>query len=171
MRVPAEYESWMREALSEAHAALATGDLPIGALVIAADGAVVGRGRNHRQADNDPTGHAEVQALRAAARRLGTSRLDDCILLTTLEPCVMCAGAALTARVKRVVFGAWDDKAGAAGSVYDLLRDRRLPIACEVVSGVLAAECAAPLREFFLRNRASETGDTGAGHIATECST
>lgn len=156
MRVPAEYERWMREALSDAHAALATGDLPIGALVVAGDGTIVGRGRNHREADGDPTGHAEVQALRQAARRLGTSRLDDCILFTTLEPCVMCAGAALTARVKRVVFGAWDDKAGAAGSVYDLLRDRRLPIACEVVAGVLAEECAAPLSAFFARGRAAQ---------------
>lgn len=145
----------MRLALDEAAVAQQTGDLPIGAIVTDASGTVVGRGRNHRQADHDPTGHAEIAALREAARTLGTSRLDDCTLVTTLEPCVMCAGAALTARVARVVFGAWDAKAGAAGSVYDLLRDRRLPLHCEVISGVLETECAAPLQQFFTRGAQS----------------
>lgn len=149
MRVPEPYERVMRMALAEAKLAGASGDIPIGAVVTDADGRVLGTGRNLREAEHDPTGHAEIVALRQAAAALGTSRLDDCILFTTLEPCVMCAGAALTARVARVVFGAWDAKAGAAGSVYDLLRDGRLPLRCEVVSGVLEAECAAPLTAFF----------------------
>lgn len=149
MRVPEPYERVMRMALAEAKLAGASGDIPIGAIVTDADGRVLGTGRNLREAEHDPTGHAEIVALRQAAAGLGTSRLDGCILFTTLEPCVMCAGAALTARVARVVFGAWDAKAGAAGSVYDLLRDGRLPLRCEVVSGVLEAECAAPLTAFF----------------------
>lgn len=149
MRVPEPYERVMRMALAEAKLAGASGDIPIGAVVTDADGRVLGTGRNLREAEHDPTGHAEIVALRHAAAALGTSRLDGCILFTTLEPCVMCAGAALTARVARVVFGAWDAKAGAAGSVYDLLRDGRLPLRCEVVSGVLEAECAAPLTAFF----------------------
>jgi tRNA(adenine34) deaminase len=147
--VPEEYERAMRIALVEAHAARETGDVPIGAVVLDATGRIRGRGRNRREAEHDPTGHAEIVALRQAARELGTSRLDGATLVTTLEPCVMCAGAALTARVARVVFGAWDAKAGAAGSVYDLLRDGRLPIRTEVVGSVLEAECAAPLTDFF----------------------
>ena len=143
----------MRAALVEAHAAPATGDLPIGAVVVDAEGRIVGRGRNEREATGDPTAHAEIVALRAASARLGTSRLDGCTLVTTLEPCAMCAGAALTARVSRVVFGAWDAKAGAVGSQYDLLRDRRLPMAAEVVAGVLAEQCAAPLQGFFAGRR------------------
>lgn len=162
MRVSSTVEHLMREALVEAHAALETGDLPIGALVVTDSGDVVGRGRNARQAAHDPTGHAEIVALRAAARTLETSRLDSCTLITTLEPCVMCAGAALTARVRRVVFGAWDQKAGAAGSVYDLLRDRRLPLHCEVIAGVLADECAAPLQRFF------RAGDTPGASTESE---
>ena len=149
MRVPEPYERVMRMALAEAKLAGASGDIPIGAVVTDAEGRVLGTGRNLREAEHDPSGHAEIVALRHAAAALGTSRLDGCILFTTLEPCVMCAGAALTARVARVVFGAWDAKAGAAGSVYDLLRDGRLPLRCEVVSGVLEAECAAPLTAFF----------------------
>ncbi|UQN14627.1 nucleoside deaminase [Gulosibacter sp. ACHW.36C] len=149
MRVPELYERLMRVALAEASLAGASGDIPIGAVVTDADGHVLGTGRNVREVEHDPTGHAEIVALREAAAARGSSRLDDCILFTTLEPCVMCAGAALTARVARVVFGAWDAKAGAAGSVYDLLRDGRLPQRSEVVGGVLEAECAAPLSEFF----------------------
>lgn len=149
MRVPEPYERVMRMALAEAKLAGASGDIPIGAVVTDAEGRVLGTGRNLREAEHDPSGHAEIVALRHAAAARGTSRLDGCILFTTLEPCVMCAGAALTARVARVVFGAWDAKAGAAGSVYDLLRDGRLPLRCEVVSGVLEAECAAPLTAFF----------------------
>lgn len=149
--MPEQLEQLMREALAEADAALTTGDLPIGAVVTDASGQIVGRGRNVREAVGDPTGHAEVVALRDAAHTLGTSRLDGCTLVVTLEPCVMCAGAALTARVARIVFGAWDDKAGAVGSQYDVVRDRRLPQQAEVVAGVLADECAAPLRAFFGR--------------------
>nr|WP_225752013.1 tRNA adenosine(34) deaminase TadA [Pseudoclavibacter sp. Marseille-Q3772] len=155
MRVPAAYERYMQIALTEAQVALETGDLPIGAIVVTEGGEIVARAHNRRQADHDPTGHAEIIALRRAAQALDTSRLDSCTLVTTLEPCVMCAGAALTARVQRVVFGAWDAKAGAAGSVYDLLRDRRLPLSCEVIAGVLERECAQPLREFFRAHSAA----------------
>lgn len=156
----------MRAALVEALAAPATGDLPIGAVVLDPAGTIVGRGRNNREAMGDPTGHAEIVALREAAAALGTSRLDGCTLVTTLEPCAMCAGAALTARVARVVYGAWDAKAGAAGSQYDLLRDRRLPIHAEVVAGVLADECAAPLAAFFAQQRAHD-GESDAGSAAS----
>ncbi len=149
MRVPEELEALMRIALAEAIEAPKTGDIPIGALVVDATGRILGRGRNLREANSDPTAHAEIVAIREACAGLETSRLDGCTLVTTLEPCAMCAGAALTARLSRVVFGAWDDKAGAAGSRYDLLRDRRLPLSAEVISGVLEDECAAPLTEFF----------------------
>ncbi|RZS56409.1 tRNA(adenine34) deaminase [Microcella putealis] len=140
----------MREALAEAHAALATGDVPVGAVVIDASGRIQGRGRNEREATNDPTAHAEVVALREAATAIGDWQLTGCTLVVTLEPCVLCAGAILAARVPRVVFGAFDDKAGAAGGVVDLLRERRLPFRVdEVVGGVMADESAALLREFF----------------------
>jgi len=144
----------MAAALDEARAALATGDVPIGAVVLGPDGAVLGRGRNVREADHDPTGHAEVVALRAAARARGEWRLDGCTLVVTLEPCTMCAGASVLARVERVVFGAWDEKAGAVGSLWDVVRDRRLNHRPEVVSGVAAAESAALLAEFFAEQRA-----------------
>src|SRR5665648_145534 len=121
----------MREALAEAQLALVTGDVPVGAVV-------VGRGRNAREATGDPTAHAEILALRDAAARLGRWRLDDCTLVVTLEPCAMCAGAVVLARVPRLVLGAWDPKAGAAGSVHDLVRDRRLNHRVEVVSAVQA---------------------------------
>lgn len=149
MRVPPELEALMRVALAEAVIAPRTGDMPIGALVVDNTGRILGRGKNEREANNDPTAHAEILAIRAACESIGSSRLDGCTLVTTLEPCAMCAGAALTARVERVVFGAWDDKAGAAGSRYDLLRDRRLPLSAEVIGGVLEAECAEPLTQFF----------------------
>lgn len=143
----------MHAALSEARAALATGDVPIGAVVVAADGALLGWGRNVREAQHDPTGHAEVVALREAARALGEWRLQGCTLVVTLEPCTMCAGAAVLARVERVVFGAFDDKAGAVGSLWDVVRDRRLNHRPDVVSGVLAAESRDLLREFFSGHR------------------
>ena len=142
-----------RLALAEARLALAAGDVPVGAVVLGPDGAVVGRGHNAREASGDPTAHAEVLALRAAAATLGRWRLADCTLVVTLEPCAMCAGAIVLARVPRLVLGAWDDKAGAAGSVHDLVRDRRLNHRVEVVGGVLEAECAALLREFFADHR------------------
>lgn len=140
-------------ALSEARAALGSGDVPVGAVVLGPDGAVVGRGRNVREAAADPTGHAEVVALRDAATTLGAWRLDGCTLVVTLEPCLMCAGAVLQARVPRLVLGAWDEKAGACGSQWDVVRDRRSLHRVEVVAGVRAAESAALLRDFFHDHR------------------
>jgi len=139
----------MRLALAEAELALATGDVPVGAVLLAADGSVLAHGRNEREKDADPTAHAEVVAIRRAAAVRNDWHLDDTTLVVTLEPCVMCAGAILAARIPRVVFGAWDEKAGGAGSVHDLLRDRRLPHRVEVVPEVLAEESAALLRSFF----------------------
>ncbi|MBM0128178.1 nucleoside deaminase [Pimelobacter simplex] len=143
----------MRAALAEASAALATGDVPIGAVVVSPEGVVVGAGRNVRERDADPTGHAEVVALREAAAARGEWRLTGCTLVVTLEPCTMCAGAAVLSRVDRVVFGAYDDKAGAVGSLWDVVRDRRLNHRPEVVAGVLAEESAALLDGFFVSQR------------------
>ncbi|GAB3617319.1 tRNA adenosine(34) deaminase TadA [Okibacterium endophyticum] len=139
----------MRVALDEARLALETDDVPVGAIVLDAEGTVIARGHNEREALDDPTGHAEMIAIRRAAWATGNWRLTGTTLIVTLEPCVMCAGAILAARVPRVVFGAWDDKAGAGGSVYDVLRDRRLNHTVEVVSGVEQDDCAALLTEFF----------------------
>jgi len=139
----------MRLALDEARATGATFDVPVGAVVIDAEGTVIGRGRNRREELGDPTAHAEVLALRDAAAHRGSWRLDDVTLVVTLEPCAMCAGTILAARIPRVVFGAWDEKAGAVGSVYDLLRDRRLPHRVEVTAGVQSTECAELLTDFF----------------------
>jgi tRNA(adenine34) deaminase len=147
------WEAPMRAALDEARAALATDDVPIGAVVVDGAGTVLGRGRNIREAAADPTGHAEIVALRAAATARGEWRLDGCTLVVTLEPCTMCAGAAVLARVDRLVFGAYDAKAGAVGSLWDVVRDRRLNHRPEVVPGVLAAESAALLDDFFARHR------------------
>lgn len=143
----------MERALAEAGAALAHDDVPIGAVVVGPDGTVVGAGHNRREADADPTAHAEVLAIRAAAARLGRWRLDDCTLVVTLEPCAMCAGAAVLARLPRVVFGAWDDKAGASGSVFEVLREPRLNHWVEVYPEVREQECAALLRDFFAGHR------------------
>jgi tRNA(adenine34) deaminase len=142
-------ESAMAEAIAEAGAALPSGDVPVGAVVLDGDGNVVGRGHNAREATGDPTAHAEVLALREAAAALGSWRLDGCTLVVTLEPCAMCAGAIVLARVPRLVLGAWDPKAGACGSVHDLVRDPRLNHRVEVVGGVREEECAALLRDFF----------------------
>ncbi|GAA2973264.1 tRNA(adenine34) deaminase [Microbacterium terrae] len=139
----------MRRALSLAVDAGRAGDVPVGAVVTDASGVVIGEGRNLREVTHDPTAHAEVVALRQAAESIGSWNLQGCTLVVTLEPCVMCAGAVLQSRVSRLVFGAWDDKAGAAGSVYDVVRDRRLPYRAEVVAGVCEDEAAALLREFF----------------------
>lgn len=139
----------MQRALALAADAAADGDVPVGAVVLDPDGAVIGEGRNLREVEHDPTAHAEVVALRRAAAARGAWNLTGCTLVVTLEPCLMCAGAALQAHVSRVVFGAWDDKAGAGGSVYDVLRDRRLPVRAEVVAGVCATESAALLHAFF----------------------
>ena len=143
----------MRLALAEASAALETGDVPIGAVVISPSGDVIGRGRNAREADADPTGHAEIVALRAAAAALGEWRLDGCTLVVTLEPCTMCAGAIVLARIDTLVFGAYDEKAGAVGSLWDVVRDRRLNHRPEVVGGVLAADQTRLLDDFFAERR------------------
>ena len=150
---PARFSDWMRSALTLAEQCLAHGDVPVGAIVVDADGRVIGEGRNERELRQDPTAHAEVLALRAAAESTGDWQLTDATLVVTLEPCPMCAGAILAARVPTVVFGAWDEKAGAAGSVYDLLRDRRLPHRVEVYGGVDAEPSSELLREFFARRR------------------
>ena len=153
------YDAWvdpMREALAEARLAPDTGDVPIGAVVLDEAGMVIGRGRNEREAVGDPTAHAEVLALRDAAAARGEWRLDGCTLVVTLEPCTMCAGAVVLSRVRRLVFGAYDEKAGAAGSLWDVVRDRRLNHRPEVVTGVLAEECTRLLREFFASHRARD---------------
>ena len=143
----------MRAALDEARAALATGDVPVGAVVADQEGRLVGRGRNVREAQADPTGHAEMVALRQAAAHRGAWRLDGCTLVVTLEPCTMCAGAAVLSRVDRVVFAAFDPKAGAVGSLWDVVRDRRLNHRPEVVAGVLAEEASTLLGDFFATHR------------------
>ena len=142
-------EELMRMALDVARIASQTGDVPVGAVVINAEGVVVGKGFNEREANNDPTAHAEVVAIRNAASRLQKSRLDGCTLIVTLEPCAMCAGAIAQSRIPKVIFGAWDEKAGAVGSVWDVLRDPRSIFKVEVTSGVLENECAELLTEFF----------------------
>ena len=140
----------MARAIGLARLAASEGEIPVGAIVLGPSGEVLGTGRNAREFDRDPTSHAEVVAIREAAQALGDRLLVGCTLVVTLEPCTMCAGVILAARVPRVVFGAWDEKAGAVGSVYDLLRDGRLPHPVpEVVAGVRAEECAELLREFF----------------------
>lgn len=143
----------MLAALERARLAPASGDVPVAALVIDASGTTIGAGVNERELTGDPTAHAEIVAIRQAAAARGSWRLDDVTLVITLEPCTMCAGAILQARIPRVVFGAWDEKAGAAGSVHDVLRDRRLPHRVEVIAGVQEAACAALLREFFEQRR------------------
>ncbi|ALV47787.1 cytidine deaminase [Arthrobacter alpinus] len=140
-------------ALSEAQRALLTADVPIGAVVLGPSGEILGLGRNEREALGDPTAHAEIVAIREAAEKLGEWRLSDCTLVVTLEPCTMCAGAIVLARIPRVVFGAWDEKAGAAGSVFDVLRERRLNHWVEVFPGVREEECAALLKDFFGSHR------------------
>ena len=143
----------MRLALDEAARALPSGDVPVGAVVVDRDGDVIGRGHNVREADGDPTGHAEVRALREAARAVGEWRLDGATLVVTLEPCTMCAGALVLSRAERLVYGAQDPKAGAVGSLWDVVRDRRLNHRPEVVGGLLADECAEVLRAFFRTHR------------------
>ncbi|WP_158861929.1 tRNA adenosine(34) deaminase TadA [Leifsonia sp. AG29] len=151
--VPDAYERWMRSAIADARLAFGTGDVPVAALVIDERGEVIGTGRNERELRNDPTAHAEVLALRDAAASRSDWHLEGCTLVVTLEPCVMCAGAVLAARLPVVVFGAWDEKAGAGGSVYDVLRDRRLNHQVEVYPGVLAEDCAELLLDFFRAKR------------------
>ena len=147
------YDEWMRLALAEGALALGTEDVPVGAVVVDEDGRVIGRGHNVREAEGDPAGHAELRALQAAAVASGQWRLGGCTLVVTLEPCTMCAGALVLARVDRLVYGAEDPKAGAAGSLWDVVRDRRLNHRPEVVGGVLAQECGETLRAFFRTHR------------------
>jgi len=151
----ASFEAAMRAALAEARATTSAqaADVPVGAVVLDGAGAVIGRGRNLREASADPTAHAEVVALRAAGQSRDSWRLDDCTLVVTLEPCTMCAGAVLASRVPRLVYGARDPRAGAAGSVWDVLHDPRLGQPVEVIAGVLADEGAALLQEFFDQRR------------------
>ena len=151
------WETPMRLALAEAQAALAGDDVPVGAVVLDETGAVIGTGRNTRESGGDPTGHAEVVALRAAAAARGEWRLTGCTLVVTLEPCTMCAGALVLARVDRLVFGAYDVKLGAVGSLWDVVRDRRLNHRPEVVAGVLADESTALLDGFFARHRTTHS--------------
>ena len=134
-------------------AAQSGSDVPVGALIMDASGVVIAEAHNNREATHDPTGHAEIVAIREATAKLGDWRLDGCTLVVTLEPCVMCAGAIVAARIPRVVFGAWDERVGASGSLYDLLRDSRLGAPVEVIAGVREQECAAQLREFFAAKR------------------
>ncbi|WP_347039046.1 tRNA adenosine(34) deaminase TadA [Glutamicibacter halophytocola] len=154
-----EYDAWMDLALDEARAALATDDVPIGAVVISPEGRVLATGRNEREAIKDPTAHAEVVAIRKAVRALEERgqddgwRLADCTLVVTLEPCAMCAGAIVLSRIPKLVFGAWDEKAGACGSVFDIVREPRLNHWVEVYSRVKEQECAELLREFFKAKR------------------
>jgi len=148
-----DYELMMRQALQVANEALSSGDVPIGAIVISPDGEVIGEGRNERELKNDPSAHAEIVALREAGEKLKNWRLDECTIVVTLEPCAMCAGAIAQSKIARVVFGAWDDKAGAVGSVWDVLRDPRAPHRSEVISGILEKECAALLTNFFKAQR------------------
>jgi tRNA(adenine34) deaminase len=143
----------MRAALAEARAALDTGDVPVGAVVLDPSGTVIARGRNRREADGDPTAHAEIVAIRAAARAVGQWRLDDLTLVVTLEPCTMCAGAITAARLGRVVYGGADPRAGAVGSLWDVVRDQRLAPVPEVVGDVLADECLNVIRRFFSEHR------------------
>jgi tRNA(adenine34) deaminase len=145
----------MLEAITVAKSALNTGDVPVGAIVINRDGVVIGKGFNEREATNDPTAHAEIVALRSATSRLQNSRLDGCTLIVTLEPCAMCAGAIAQARISHLIFGAWDQKAGAVGSVWDVIRDPRALYKMDVTSGVLEEKCAELLQNFFEDQRKS----------------
>ena len=144
-------EELIREAIREAEHARSAGDIPVGALVIDSEGKVIGRGYNRREIDLDPIAHAEIVAIKQAAEELKNWRLDGCTLVVTLEPCAMCAGAIAQSRISKLIFGAWDEKAGAVGSVWDVLRDPRALYKVEVRGGVLKRECAELLSTFFNR--------------------
>ena len=146
-------EDLMRQAIEVAEGALTSGDVPIGAIVINQSGEIIGIGANRRELDSDPSAHAEIVAMRAAAKKLNNWRLDGCTVVVTLEPCAMCAGAIAQSRIKTLIFGAWDEKAGAVGSVWDILRDPRSPHRTEVFSGVLESECVELLSNFFKEQR------------------
>lgn len=161
------HKVWMDRALAQARAALATGDVPVGAVVVS-EGRVLAEAHNRREADADPTAHAEILALRGAAAALGSWRLDGCTLYVTLEPCVMCAGALVLARLPALVYGAADPKAGAVGSLYDVPRDVRLNHRVEITAGVLADECGALLTRFFRAKRSRSQGGRAVGRLARE---
>ena len=146
-----DFEALMRDALAEA--AKAGIEVPVGAILVSPAGEVISAGHNLRESKNDPTSHAEIEVIREAAEKLGSWRLEDLTLVVTLEPCVMCAGAIIAARIPRVVFGAWDERVGASGSVYDVLRDSRLGSPVEVIPGILGEECSAVLKDFFTSKR------------------
>ena len=148
-----DYKLIMQAALSLAKVAADKGDVPVGAIVVNEAGEILGTGQNLREQSNDPTAHAEIIAIRQAAEKIGSWRLDDLTLVVTLEPCAMCAGAILQSRIKRLVFGAWDEKAGAAGSVMDVIRDPRALTKVEVISGIMEKECSEVLSEFFNTKR------------------
>ena len=143
------HQDLMRSAIAIAQSALKTEDVPVGALIVDSENNIISTGFNEREAHQDPTAHAEIVAIRRAAQKLGSWRLDECKLVVTLEPCAMCAGAIAQSRINTLVFGAWDEKAGAVGSVWDVLRDQRAIHKMEVVGGVLEAECAELLTNFF----------------------
>jgi len=147
------FESLMQQAILLAKAAGDNGDVPVGALVVNESGEVLGAGHNLRQVNNDPTAHAEIVAIRMASSKLNNWRMDDLTMIVTLEPCAMCAGAISQSRFKRVVFGAWDEKAGAVGSVWDVIRDPRSLNKVEVITGVLEKDCALLLSDFFEKKR------------------
>jgi len=152
--VSKNWEPYMRAALTEAQIAMdVSGDVPVGAVMVSATGEIITRGRNQKELLGDPTAHAEIVAIREASSLLGDWRLEDMTLVVTLEPCVMCAGAIQAARISRVVFGAWDEKVGASGSLYDLVRDKRLGSGIEVIPEVLASESSSMLKEFFEKKR------------------
>jgi tRNA(adenine34) deaminase len=149
-----DYEKAMRVALERAKfGELASGDVPVGAVMLNKDGAIISMGNNQRELLKDPLAHAEIVAIKSASRSIGSWRLEECTLVVTLEPCAMCAGAIMQTRIPRVVFGAWDEKAGAAGSMWDLLRDPRALHKVEVVTGILESECAGVLKDFFSKQR------------------
>ena len=143
----------MDKAIALAKKAISTGDVPVGAIIINKDGELIGSGANEREANNDPTAHAEIVAIRSAASYLQNSRLDDCTLVVTLEPCAMCAGAIAQARISNLIFGAWDEKAGAVGSVWDVIRDPRALYKINVTAGIREKECADILNDFFKGQR------------------
>jgi tRNA(adenine34) deaminase len=148
-----DYKELMQQAISLAQETAVKGDVPVGALVVDESGNVVGQGANLREQENDPTAHAEIVAIRNAAKKIGNYRLDDLTMVVTLEPCGMCAGAIAQSRIKKLVFGSFDEKYGAVGSVWDLLRDSRAIYKPEVLSGVLENECAQLLSDFFTKKR------------------
>jgi tRNA(adenine34) deaminase len=143
----------MDQAIAIAREATATGDVPVGAIVVDKDGVIIGTGSNEREAKNDPTAHAEIVAIRNATSKIDNSRLDGCTLVVTLEPCAMCAGAIAQSRISNLIFGAWDEKAGAVGSVWDVIRDPRALYKVNVTAGIRESECAKLLRDFFESQR------------------